>query len=263
MIKRAFFNRNVVWSVLFVLATLLIVSCEPMMIYQNNRREVVPLDHILIPPTKRTDYIGLNIEDSIAIFYTFKPTKFTIENVFSDRPETDCVWYAQWYRYKEEYWLLLRAITGRLSSNEGSFASIHLQMSPKDWVVHKASVYFYDKPIMQDLYIPSLAEDEDVRRDMSFFGLSLAARENLKVYIYKNSSQECIKGVITGFFSEWSSFYVQQSISSAKYTPPYYDFYPMAGHHWGYSPIDTPKKFQLSFTAVEAFKLNDISVMEE
>ena len=74
MIKRSLFNRNVIGSVLFVLSILLLASCD-LFTSAKSEREDVSLDHIMIPPPKRTDYIGINIDDSVATFYAFKPYK--------------------------------------------------------------------------------------------------------------------------------------------------------------------------------------------
>ena len=122
MIKRALFNRNVVGSVLFVLSMLLLASCD-LFTSAKSEREDVSLDHIMIPPPKRTDYIGINIEDSIATFYAFKPYKGV---TLFKQPDVDCMFYAQWYNYKGESWFLLRGVMGTLHPNHRSFASIHL-----------------------------------------------------------------------------------------------------------------------------------------
>lgn len=251
MIKRSLFNRNVVWSVLFVLSILLLASCD-LFWSSEPKREEVPLDHIMIPPTKRTDYIGLNIADSVAIFYTLNPYKGVY--LFAE-PNVDCIFYSQWYNYKGESWFLFRSVMGTLHPNYKSFVSIHLQMSPKDWVVHKASVFFHDHLSMDQSYIPNIFAELE-RQDEDLLWVSLVAREDLKVDIYKKmSSEKCVKGVITGSFTQWSNYVVEQDRSSRRLDPPYTDFYPeeysMTGPIY-YTSVDEPKRFQLSFTAIES-----------
>lgn len=262
MIKRYLFNINVVWSVLFVLSILLLASCD-LFTSAKSEREDVSLDHIMIPPPKRTDYIGINIEDSIATFYAFKPYK---DVTMFKQPDVDCMFYAQWCNYKGESWLLLRGVMGILHPNHRSFASIHLQVSPKDWVVHRASVFFYDRLRMDEQYIPSIYE-ELRKKDPYFRTPSLVAKEDVKVDIYKkDSSRACVKGVISGTFTQWSTFVTGQSSDTKKKQPPYGDAYPESLSEYEqiyYTPVNEPKKFKLSFTAIEALRLDpDVLVVE-
>ncbi len=261
MIKRYLFNINVVWSVLFVLSILLLASCD-LFTSAKSEREDVSLDHIMIPPPKRTDYIGINIDDSVATFYAFKPYKGV---TLFKQPDVDCMFYAQWYNYKGESWFLLRGVMGTLHPNHRSFASIHLQVSPEDWVVHRASVFFYDRLRMDEQYIPSIYEE--LRKKAPYFRIpSLVAREDVKVNIYKkNSSRACVKGVISGTFTQWSSFRTGQSSDTKRHQPPYGDAHPELLSEYDqiyYVPVDAPKKFQLSFTAIEAFRDPDVLVVE-
>lgn len=242
-------KKGIVGFAVFVISILLLASCE-LFWRSEPKREEVPLDHIMIPPTKRTDYIGVNITDSVAVFYTFKP----YEGLFKEL-HVDCLFSAQWYNYKGESWFLFRGGMATLHPNCHSFVSIHLQVSPKDWIVHKASVFFYDRLRMDELCIPTVYE-ELRKKQPEFWTPSLVAREDVNVEIYKNkSSRECVKGVITGSFTQWSTFSVYPSNDAKQLRPPYGDFYPETLSEWYsiyYTPADEPKRFQLSFTAIES-----------
>lgn len=253
MTTKVFCKNSLLWIFILMLSILALnTSC--VFFPKEPERENVPQDHILIPPPHRTDYIGINLEDSIAIFYSFKPYKGVI--MLDDKVDSRFV--VQWYNYKGESWLLLDGLTGWLHPNPKSFVSIHLQVSPKDWIVHKASVYFHDALRMTELAIPNVCEKLRKEAGYYFWGVSLAAREDVKVDIYKKeSSEKCVKGVITGTFTHWSSADGHWSGPSRWTDPPYVDFYPEAfpkKKPSSYMPVDSPMKFQLSFTAIEAFK---------
>jgi len=119
---------------------------------------------------------------------------------------------------------------------------------------------------MDEQYIPSIYE-ELRKKDPYFRTPSLVAKEDVKVDIYKkDSSRACVKGVISGTFTQWSTFVTGQLSDTKTQQPPYGDAHPESLSEYEqiyYTPVNEAKKFKLSFTAIEALRLDpDVLVVE-